>query len=221
MFGVFVFAFSAVVSLWTSVFFYRAWKKNKLPSYWEFSTFFFILGIAFIVLDTPFAVGGFVASVSAELGMFFIVFSFAFVLRAFLRFQGITAISPNIITIVVSVISAIKFFIGMLVPPAPYFADGLLYLNYSVFSAVGHGTLVFLFTLAVGVTLLSNVKNIQKHKNSILFLGLAFLIGGLSAIFIPAFHTFTPVFFGYTLLLITFVLIIFFIRSLSKEGTMQ
>lgn len=145
MFGIFVFAFSAAVSFWTSTFFYAAWKKDRSPVYGEFCMFFFLLGAAFIAADVPAVADGFTASVSSEFA-------------------------------------------------------------------------VFLFTLAVGVTLLSNMKNIQKHRNPILFLGLGFLVGGVSAVFIPVFNTFAPVLFGYALLFFTFIFIALFTFTLSRES---
>lgn len=219
MFSIFVFTFSALVSFWASRYFFLLWKKNKYDPYWEFGIFFFILAIAFAVCNMPFFTKGLVASLSGEVGIFLIVFSFAFVLRAFLRFQEVKAVSPNFITLLVIAIDVVKFAVGVYFPPAPVFKDGLLYWHFSVFSAVGHAILIGFFTLAVGITLLSNIKNIRKHQRSILFLGLAFLVGGLSAIFIPNFNTFVPLLSGYVLLLITSIFIGLSTLTLSRERT--
>jgi len=217
MFAAFIWTFSALVSFYASWYFYGVWKKSALAAHGEFMLFFLILGVSFLMFDVPFFAGGVVAGVSAETGLFLIVLSFAFVLRSFFRFQGITFFSPAFVTATVAAIATAKFIFGLYLLPSPEIRDNLLYLHYSAFSAIGHGILVFFFALAVAVALFSNLKNVKKHRRSLFMLGIAFFIGGLSGVFLSNFNTFGVVFFGYILLLTTFTLAFLVVISLKRR----
>lgn len=221
MFSGFVYIFCAVISVWASLRFYSAWMQNMYAPYWDFCAFFAVLAASFVAPVLFFTVPR-LGSFAGELITFFILLSFAFVLRAFVRFQGFVRFSPNSITSVVGAAAFFKFLWSfILVPSVPVLADGIVYWHYPTLNAMVYGALLLLFTVAMGATLLSNLGNIRAHKRPIFLLGIAFLVGGLSGIFIVNFNTFAPVFIGYTLLLITFILVFLFAFTLSKENTRQ
>lgn len=211
MFSIFVYAFSAAVSFLASRHFFRAWKKNPYPPYWEFSAFFFTLGIAFLVYIFPFVFG--IVPVSGawtEAGNFLSLFAFAFVLRAIVRFQNLS-FSPNLITASVAFLTILKCAIGLAFPTEPIRIGILIYWQYPHENYIAYSVLISLFTVAMALTLLSNIKNVQKNRGRLLFLGTAFFTGGVGGAFTVSSYVFGPLLFGYVLLLLTFFLVALFV----------
>lgn len=208
-----MYLFSAVIALWTGRYFFTIWKKNQYDPYWEFSMFFSILGIAFLIYPTFLIISDF----AGVLGDSLVLFAFAFVLRAFVRFQDLP-LSPSVVTTVVNVISGMFFTLALYFPGKPVMDNWLIYWHYPLQNSATFGAILFCSTLAAAFTLLSNIRNIQKHKKPMLFLGLAFLIGGSSGVVIHNFNTFGFLFFGYSLLLITFVFTALFVVTSSHKN---
>lgn len=217
MFSIFVYTFCAAVSLWTSWFFYRAWRRKNYPSYREFCAFFFVLGMGFAmylvspVLATP------AAGVVAEAGLLLILLSFAIVLRVWVRFERLS-ISPNIVSAFIIVLIGWKFIgqalAGLLPEPLKTVFTGWY---YPLADSLAFGVLIFIFSFAFALTLIVHVKNIKKHAASILFLGLAFFVGGLSGVLIPNVSNIGMLFLGYILLVSAFVFVSLFVLSSEKQ----
>ncbi|MBI3685028.1 hypothetical protein HY250_01360 [Candidatus Azambacteria bacterium] len=217
MFSVLVYLFCAVIALWASRYFFALWKKNALSSYGEFSIFFFLLATSFIIYITPFIFGlSPVSGIWAQVGNFFTLFAFAFVLRSFVRFQGLS-FSPNVITALVTLASATEAFVAFLFPTAPVLADNLIYWHYPPANYIVYSVLIFLFTIIMAITLLSNLKNIQKHQRQILFLGTGFITGGVGGVLLVSCNTFGLLLTSYVLLLLTFVLATLFLITSSNK----
>ncbi len=212
MFSIFVYLFSAVISFWAGRYFFLLWKKNKYDPYWEFAAFFILLGMSFIIYASPFLISVFFISgaLAAEVGNFLTFYAFTFMLRTFAKFQGIQFLSNQIYFFVVF-FAVIKFVIGLLFPALPEFSKGLIYWHYPMMNYIAFNTLILLFTTTMAVTFLYNIKNIRTHKNQILYLGIAFLTGGIGGSFIVTFNSFFLLSFGYIFLFFTFLLIALFL----------
>ncbi|MBI3685029.1 hypothetical protein HY250_01365 [Candidatus Azambacteria bacterium] len=219
MFSTFVYLFSAVITFLASRFFFAAWKKNQYDPYREFGAFFLFLGLGFVIPALLLFGNPALSSVAGELISFFILFSFAFVLRAFVRFQQMSAISPDTIMVLAMLASLAKLGMGMYYSCAPQIKEGLIYWHYPPPNIAIYLALLTFYTAAMGVTLLSNLRNIQKNRKLILYLGTAFLLSGAAGILIIGFNSFWPMLWGSVLLLITFVLVALFVLSslLKKE----
>jgi len=181
--------------------------------------FFLVLGVSLLIYPfAPLAPSSF-SGIIAELANFLTLISFAFALRAFIRFQGISAISPNVITVVVTVLAVAKFIIGTMFLPAPVMKDYVIYWHYPQPNYAFYITLLFLFTIAMAITLFSNIGNASRHQQSIFFLGLGFLAGGAGGVLTVGSNTFEVLVVAYFLLLCTAVFISLFITGLlRKEG---
>lgn len=217
MYSAFVYVFCAIVSAWASHRFYLVWRRHRYAPYWEFSAFFAVLAFSFI---TPllFFVSDSLGALGGELITFFALLSFAFVFRAFVRFQHITWISPDTITGGVTGVAFLKFIWSLsFVPSDPLLVGNIIYWYYPAPNAVVYGMLLLSLTAAMGATILFHARNIRAHKSSIFFLGTAFLTGGCGGTLIMNFNTFGPLFAGYTLLLSTFVLVLLFFLTLPGE----
>ncbi len=213
MFSIFVFIFSAVVALWASAYFLHAFQKNPDSNYRDFSVFFFTLAVGYAVFVVASLSRNIISfSLGTEILTFSILFSFAFVLRAFMRFQQIRVISVNFISAVIGIIAAARFItVWFYFPSAPVIKDNLIYWNYPAVSSISFWAFLFLYCIAMTTTFLSNLKNIQTHKYAIIFLSFAFLFGGLAGVFITNSHTYIPLLSGYIFLLITWMLAILFL----------
>ncbi|OGD32322.1 hypothetical protein A3C91_01030 [Candidatus Azambacteria bacterium RIFCSPHIGHO2_02_FULL_52_12] len=206
MFSIFVYLFSAIISLWASAFFYKAWKKTGGQNYHEFYLFFVFLVMSFTLY-------AFSSGIAAEIGNFIMLFSFAFVLRAFIRFQQVKSVSPNFISAVVAVFSFIKLFVGMNALPQPVIQGFLIYWHYAIIDAIVFSIGIILFTLALGVTFLSNLANIKKNKVPLFFLGLGFLFAGLGGSLVVLVNDFWPLLVSYIFIFTVFVCASVFILS--------
>jgi len=217
MFSYFIFIFSAVVSVWAGGHFFLAWRKSHYAPHWEFGMFFFVLGAAFIVpIFLPFINNPATAFLAIELTTFFILFSFAFVLRALVNFQGIR-FSPNLITVLIGTMAVVRLFADLNFPSVPEVKSGLLYFHFAPFNHATYIAFLLLYTCAMGVTLFSNLQNVHTNRTSLFYLASAFLMGGISGVFVTAFDTFWPILWGYVLFLMTFVFVLFFLAS-SRAG---
>lgn len=217
MFSVFVYLFSAVICFLASRRFFTIWKKNALSSYGEFSLFFFLLASSFIIYIIPFVFGFFpVSGIWAQVGNFFSLFAFAFVLRAFVRFQGLS-FPPNLITAFVTIASAAQAFAAFLFPTAPVLADNLIYWHYPPANYIVFSMFIFLFTIAMAIALLSNLKNIRIHQKQVFILGTGFVTGGLGGALVVISNTFGLLLLSYILILLTFVLLMLFLITSSRQ----
>jgi len=206
-----------VVSALAALYLYRIWKKRKYVVHFEFSMFFLVLAISFFTYTlAPFS---FYFSRILELHLFLVLLSFSFVLRAFVRFQNISFISLNFISVVVVLLSGIKLFVGILDSPTPLIQDVMVYHYYSPVSSLVFGILIVAFTILMAMTLLSNLQNIKRNRTPVLFLGTAFFTGGIGGALVTNFNVFGLLLLGNILLFLTFVLVSLFIFSSSrKEG---
>lgn len=211
MFSIFVYLFSATVSFWAAAHFRKAWKKTNSLNYWEFFMFFIFLGTGFVLYAIS-------SGIIAEIGNFILLFSFAFVLRAFVRFQQIKSVSPNFISIMVIILSFIKLIIGIIVPSQPVTQGTLVYWHYNMIDATAFSICIILFTLAMALTFLSNLANIKKNKLPIFFLGTAFFLGGIGGSLVVFANSFWPLLASYLLIFSVFVFLILFILYPKKDS---
>src|SRR3989344_6097520 len=140
MFSLFVYFVSGTVSFAVSVYFWRAWKRSGSANYWEFSAFFGLLVLSFLTYIVPFTLDWFIhfnpatllviAGFAGEFGNFIVLMSFAFILRAFVRFQSL-AISQNLISWVAIVLASFRLIVGVVAPAKPVIQGSLIYWHYS------------------------------------------------------------------------------------------
>lgn len=212
MHSLLIYAFCIAVSWWASMRFFSAWKKWGFLPHREFGAFFLFLGIAFVL---PFLLPWIPAA--GELINFTILIAFSFVIRAALRFQGSSLVSPGIITGSVLTGATISLAYGLTHPPTTFVRDGLIYWGHAPESASIFGALLLACALATGIILLSNLKNVRSNKKPFLFLGVAFLLGGVSGSLITNSYSFTPLASGYGLLFVTFILVLLFVVLLPPS----
>jgi len=217
MFGVFVYLFAAVVSIFASLSFYRAWRRNGSESYWEFAAFFFSLGMGmFLTGISPFF--KFPASgLIAEIGDACILGSFAFVMRIFVKFQAMKSLSPNFAYYLVFFMTLANFAVGILFIQNPVLKGNLIYWQFPFVSSLMFGGSGIILTTLMAITLLSNLQNMAKHRMAMFFLGSAFLVGGVGWFLVVNFHSYTELFTAYSLLLVTFFLVLMFVLSLQID----
>ncbi|OGD32323.1 hypothetical protein A3C91_01035 [Candidatus Azambacteria bacterium RIFCSPHIGHO2_02_FULL_52_12] len=213
MFSIFVYLFSAAVSLWASSYFFRIGKKNNYDLYTAFGTFFFFLGLGFMAPSLVFFKNPTLFALGGELINFFVLLSFSFVLRALVRFWKVVAISVNSVTILGILAACVSLIVSLRYPPIPAFTDGLIYWHYALPSSIVYLGLLTCYTAAMGMTFFYNLKNIKERKIQVVYLGLAFLIGGASGLPLVAFNVFWALVLGFTLLFITFVLVTLFLLN--------
>lgn len=219
MFSIFVYLFAAIVALKGSWHFFRAWQKNSNAHYGEFSAFLFTLGIGYVL----FAFAGLThnpisLSLGAEALVFCILFSFAFISPVFIQFQQIRAISVYFLGAVIGMIAVVRFImVRLYFPSAPVIKDNLIYWNYPMVNNMSFWLPLFIYCVAMAVIFLSNLKNIQTRKNSIVFLSFAFLFGGIAGIFLTSSRAYIPLLLGHIFLLITWTLVALFLITLSQK----
>ncbi len=221
MFGVFVYLFSAAVSFFATRRFWRAWKQSGSAAHWEFGAFFLSLGIGLVVTGVSPFFSFPLSGVLNEIGDAFILGAFAFGMRAFVRFQAMTTISPDFATVTVLFVTLVKLVVGLIFPAEPILKDSLIYWQFPVVNAFIFGGAGILLTTLFALTLFSNIRNVTQHKLAIFFLGSAFLVGGVGWILVVTTNTFVPLFAAFCLLLLTFLFVLLFTLTLSKEGTKQ
>ena len=193
-----------------------AWRKSRAASIAEFSMFFFVLALGFITyLVSPIVVVPFAGAV-AEIGLFFILISFAFVLRVFARFENIS-LSPNAMSVVVMALIGAKFVLDSIPWFLPGVNDMLVYWNYSVSDSFVFGALVAIFSLAVGYVLMAHSVDVGKHVREMVFLGFAFFVGGISGVLLPNATDVRALFAGYVLLFTAFLFVTLFVLNISRK----
>lgn len=216
MFPVFIYTFCAVVSLWTGKYFYMAWRKSHTASLAEFSMFFFILALGFILyLTAPIVVVPF-AGVIAEIGLFFILFSFVFVLRVFARFEKIP-LSPNAMSVTVMLLIGAKIIIDSVPWFLPGVNDVFVFWNYTISDSFVFGALIAIFSLAIGYVLMAHSVDVGKHVKEMVFLGFAFFFGGISGVLLPNASNVQFLFGGYILLFVAFLFVTLFVLNISRR----
>lgn len=220
MFSIFVYLFSAVISFWASRYFFSLWKKNRYDPYREFSAFFFFLGLSFLSPLLLFFEDTTLSFAAGELLTFFVLFSFAFVLRTFVRFQQISFLSYQAVSFIAILASLVGTGVGVYYSEIPEIKDGLIYWHYALPHIIVYLTLLTCYTGAMGITLLSHLNSVSKRKSQIFYLGAGFLTGGMGGFFIIGFNSFLFSLFGFLLLFITFIFVgLFILTSLrEKEG---
>ncbi|OGD32061.1 hypothetical protein A3C91_04000 [Candidatus Azambacteria bacterium RIFCSPHIGHO2_02_FULL_52_12] len=216
MFSIVVYAFSAFVCWYSGRHFFRAWQKRRQQSHWEFGMFFYwlaagLLANVLVGVSAP----GLLASLLQELSDFLTLISFGFVLRACIRFQNLS-VSFGVVNAVILISVLARLFIGVPHLSNPVVQGGLIYTRYSFLVSVVQGALIIVFTLLVAVTLLSNLKNLQQKKRSVLLLGLAFILGGVGGALVGM-NDFVPILAGHLLLSACFILPFFLITRVSSE----
>ncbi|MBI1755373.1 hypothetical protein HYR65_03785, partial [Candidatus Azambacteria bacterium] len=156
MFSIVLYTFCSVVSLWTGRYFYAVWKKSRNADHLEFALFFFVLGLGFVIylLAPVFFVP--LAGVVAEVGLLVVLFSFAFVLRAFAHFARLP-FSPNMLSIAVVALIGLK----LMVWSVPWFLwpalnNALVRWDYPVIDSLVFGALVFIFSFSIAFTLITH-----------------------------------------------------------------
>lgn len=216
MFPIFIYSFCALVSLWTGRYFYMAWRKSRTASIAEFSMFFFVLALGFIIyLISPIVVVPF-AGAAAEIGLFFILISFAFVLRVFARFENIS-LSPNAMSVAVMALIGTKLVLDSIPWFLPGVNDILVQWHYPVTDSFVFGALVAIFSLAVGYVLMAHSVDVGKYAREMVFLGFAFFIGGISGVLLPNATDVRALFAGYLLLFTAFLFVTLFVLNISRK----
>jgi len=160
---------------------------------------------------------GFSRGIVHEIGHFFVLLSFAFVLRALFRLQGISKVNPNTVTIVVGILSVLNFVIGVNFPADPVVRGWLVYWYHSSIGAGAFAVLLLIFTFAMATTFLFNIRKVKERKETLLFLGLFFLLGGAGGELLVLFNEFTILSLAYLSLFFAFMCVILFVLALLRK----
>lgn len=202
MFSLITYGACVIACLLASGKFYRALKKNvREENYRDFALFFFILGVSFMPYLFILAVGSNAQRLILEIAHFLVIMSFSVLIRPFIRFQH-SNFNPNLATSLVVAVAVIKSAVSIFFPADPMVQGMLIYWHIPWQNSLAFNVPVVLLNIAMGSTLLTNIKRLKVEKKSMmLYLGLTLLVGAGGGLLVTSTDAFHPLLYGYVFLL--------------------